>query len=131
MLQQIKSLGGGYSAGASATALAGHGASGAYATPSGKLVGGAKYSLGCACSQAQENGLARLRKGPAVPSDYQIHEPGRLLGEAEALGALGCGDGSGGMRCGPAPAVPQRPAQGSSITPLLALGALALFVWRS
>lgn len=97
MLGQIKSAGRvGYRAGASATALAIHeDSSAAYATPSGRRLGAAKVSPALVAAQAEEDGLQRFRHGTPVPSDYQLHEPGRLLGEGEMLGAMGAADADG------------------------------------
>lgn len=90
MLQQITEAGPSkYSASITATAFARPETSLGYATPSGGLMGGVKTSLGCACDSADANQRSRLRAGPGIREDYTEHEPGRLLGESEALGAIG------------------------------------------
>lgn len=114
-----------YGAGISATALAHPGAYPGYRTPSGALMGGVKSSLGCALSQGEANGTARLRTGPAVPEDYQLHEKGRLLGEAEALGALG-ESSSGGVTWDDGPAAAPASSGWGTWIGLAAMAALAL-----
>lgn len=90
MLQQITEAGPSkYNAALTATAFARPETSLGYATPSGGLMGGMKTSLGCACDSADANQRSRMRAGPGVREDYTEHEPGRLLGEREALGAIG------------------------------------------
>lgn len=92
MLQQITEAGPSkYSASLTATAFARPETSLGYATPSGGLMGGVKTSLGCACDSADANQRSRMRVGPGIREDYTEHEPGRLLGEGEALGAIGFG----------------------------------------
>ena len=107
-----------YTAGVTATAIARPGTAVGYMTPSGGLMGGVKTSLGCACDQAAANVTSRLRAGPPVASDYQLHEKSRLLGEREAMGALGALGSDAGMSM-----------TGDPYVPLYLAGAVGLALW--